>query len=83
MSISRMTSRMTTGVIALFFLSFYLPVTAMAEAGISNTEIVLGISNAQSGPVKLLGSEYLRGFQSYFKKINEEGGEDTVERLSV
>ncbi|WP_022853383.1 ABC transporter substrate-binding protein [Thermodesulfatator atlanticus] len=37
-------------------------------------EILIGASNAQSGPAKFLGKEYSKGFQTYFQYVNENGG---------
>ncbi|OAG26847.1 ABC transporter substrate-binding protein [Thermodesulfatator autotrophicus] len=37
-------------------------------------EVLIGASNAQSGPAKFLGQEYSRGFLAYFNYINQQGG---------
>jgi branched-chain amino acid transport system substrate-binding protein len=43
-----------------------------SEASIS--EIVVGVSNVQSGPSKSLGQNLLRGSVAYFDLINQKGG---------
>ncbi|MBI5663629.1 MAG: ABC transporter substrate-binding protein [Nitrospirae bacterium] len=40
----------------------------------SETEITLGMSNAQTGPASGLGKGMLTGADAYFKDINEKGG---------
>lgn len=42
--------------------------------GVSEEKIVLGMSNALTGPAARLGRELRRGAQVYFDKINEVGG---------
>jgi len=37
-------------------------------------EILIGASNAQSGPAKFRGREYTRGFKVYFDYVNQHGG---------
>ncbi|AEH44966.1 Extracellular ligand-binding receptor [Thermodesulfatator indicus DSM 15286] len=37
-------------------------------------EILIGASNAHSGPAKFLGQEYSKGFLAYFRYINQKGG---------
>jgi branched-chain amino acid transport system substrate-binding protein len=54
------------------------PFTAMADShvvnGISNNSILLGMSNALTGPASVLGSELKKGSQVYFEQINQQGG---------
>ncbi|MCD4650960.1 MAG: ABC transporter substrate-binding protein [Candidatus Cloacimonetes bacterium] len=46
----------------------------IAEDGISNDSILIGISNAQSGPALFLGTELSKGAQAYFNYVNDNGG---------
>ena len=47
---------------------------AAAASGLTDTEIVLGVSSAFSGPSRGLGIELYRGASSYFEHINRSGG---------
>lgn len=61
--------------LSIFTLLFlYNACFTFADPGVSNNEILLGISNAQSGPAQFLGQEYLKGFKAYFNEINATGG---------
>ena len=44
------------------------------SSGVTNTEIVLGVSAAFSGPSRGLGIELYRGASAYFTHINQQGG---------
>jgi ABC-type branched-subunit amino acid transport system substrate-binding protein len=62
-----------------FFVSFLLVFFFFGQAfgtspGVTSSEIILGMSNAQSGPAKALGIEYTKGFKAYFEYINRHGG---------
>jgi branched-chain amino acid transport system substrate-binding protein len=47
---------------------------ALAEDGVTPTEVVVGMSNAQSGPASALGRKLKEGAQVYFDKVNAAGG---------
>ncbi|MHB8092245.1 MAG: ABC transporter substrate-binding protein [Syntrophales bacterium] len=47
---------------------------AGAEFGVSSNEVVLGMSNALSGPAAALGTGVKKGAMVYFNKINASGG---------
>jgi ABC-type branched-subunit amino acid transport system substrate-binding protein len=49
-------------------------VTAAAEPGVSGAEVVLGMSNALSGPASALGTGVKKGAMVYFDKVNAAGG---------
>ena len=49
------------------------PAPQMAP-GVTDTEIVLGMSAAFSGPSRGLGIELYRGATAYFDHVNEQGG---------
>ncbi len=44
------------------------------SSGVTDTEIVLGVSAAFSGPSRGLGIELYRGASAYFTHINQQGG---------
>ena len=45
-----------------------------SSAGVTDSTITLGSSNALSGHASFLGSQYNRGSMAFFKEINESGG---------
>ena len=47
---------------------------AQAETGITANEVLVGMSNAQSGPASALGKNMKAGAQAYFAKVNAAGG---------
>ena len=47
---------------------------AAASSGVTDSEIVLGMSAAFSGPSRGLGIELFRGASAYFEHINRQGG---------
>jgi branched-chain amino acid transport system substrate-binding protein len=47
---------------------------AFAEVGVTGTEVLIGMSNAQTGPASGLGTKLKEGAVAYFKKVNEAGG---------
>lgn len=47
---------------------------ALAEDGISKSEVLLGMANAQSGPAAGLGTGIKAGAQAYFDRVNAAGG---------
>lgn len=49
-------------------------VAPQTAAGITDTEIVLGMSAAFSGPSRGLGIELYRGASAYFAQVNRQGG---------
>ena len=44
------------------------------EHPLTNGEIKIGMSNAQTGRISLLGIEVRHGCEAYFAKVNKEGG---------
>ena len=48
--------------------------SAQTSSGVTDTEIILGVSAAFSGPSRGLGIELYRGASSYFTHINQQGG---------
>lgn len=47
---------------------------ARADPGVTATEIVIGMSNAQSGPASALGRKLREGAAAYFRRLNAAGG---------
>lgn len=50
------------------------PLAAAAEDGVSKDEILIGMSNALTGPSSALGTGMRAGAEAYFKKLNAAGG---------
>ena len=44
------------------------------EQGVTNQEIIIGMSNALTGPAAALGTGVKAGAMTYFQKINNAGG---------
>lgn len=61
------------GLFIVLFVAFTLS-DALAETGVSDGEIVLGMSNALEGPASALGTGLKSGAMVYFDKINAAGG---------
>jgi branched-chain amino acid transport system substrate-binding protein len=57
-----------------FLLLAALPLSALAEDGVSKGEILVGMSNALSGPSSALGTGMKAGAEAFFKKLNAGGG---------
>ncbi len=53
---------------------FLFPHNAGADPGVSDSEVVLGMSNALSGSAAALGTGVKKGAMAYFDKINATGG---------
>lgn len=47
---------------------------ARAETGVTASEILVGMSNAQSGPASALGKKLKEGAAAYINRINDAGG---------
>ena len=61
-------------ILLMLSMSAVLPTNAKADNGITDNEILLGISNAQSGPAEALGKGVSTGLSVYFDKVNKQGG---------
>lgn len=59
-------------IFALLFLAATIPV--YAEDGVTQTEIVIGMSNALSGPAAGLGTLLKAGATAYIDRVNSAGG---------
>jgi branched-chain amino acid transport system substrate-binding protein len=64
----------STRCIALLGLFFAITTSALAETGVTATEIKIGMANAQTGPTAGLGQGLKAGSEAYFKKVNAAGG---------
>ncbi|MBP7652373.1 ABC transporter substrate-binding protein [Candidatus Dependentiae bacterium] len=51
-----------------------IPQIIFAEVGVTDNEILIGSSLVLEGPAKFLGVQTKIGYETYIKKINEEGG---------
>lgn len=58
--------------LGLVFATMWSP--ALAETGVTATEIKIGMANALSGPTAGLGQGIKAGSEAYFRKINATGG---------
>lgn len=47
---------------------------ARAETGVTSSEILVGMSNAQTGPASGLGRKLKEGATAYFNRVNDAGG---------
>ena len=56
------------------FIMMLSTVFLIGKNGVTEKEIVIGISNAQEGPSKYLGTQYSIGANAYFRSVNEGGG---------
>ena len=61
-------------VIITFVLVLGSKIEGKCTPGVTSEKIIIGASNAQSGPAQSLGKEYTRGFKAYFEYINKQGG---------
>ncbi len=57
---------------AIFF--FFISHLSLAEDGVTNDSISIGMSNSLSGPSSALGTGMKQGVEAYFAKINKAGG---------
>lgn len=51
-----------------------VPSGTLTDSGVTDSEIVLGVSTAFKGPSRGLGIELYRGAVSYFAHVNDQGG---------
>ncbi len=69
---------MRRGLFFIFLLVLAAPLAAAGSAwaaqGVSDSEIVLGVTSAFKGNSASLGTELYRGYMAYFAKINAAGG---------
>lgn len=61
-------------VIGFLFTSFLLADLSFGREGVSDDEILLGMSNALTGPTAQLGIKLKQGSEAYFKALNKQGG---------
>ena len=47
---------------------------AFAEDGVTETQIVVGMSTALTGPASFLGTSFRTGAEAYFGVVNGKGG---------
>lgn len=61
-------------ILSICSVAAFATVPALAESGVTDTSILLGTSNAQSGPAAALGTGVSEGIKVYFDKVNAAGG---------
>ncbi|HUI45902.1 MAG TPA: ABC transporter substrate-binding protein [Nitrospirota bacterium] len=61
-------------VVGLFVAAAGASPSRAEEQGVTNKEIVIGMSNALTGPAAALGTGVKAGAMTYFRKINNAGG---------
>jgi ABC-type branched-subunit amino acid transport system substrate-binding protein len=66
--------RRLLGSAALALLAGATPLAALAEAGITDKEIRIGMANALSGPASGLGTNLKAGAEALFARVNAQGG---------
>jgi ABC-type branched-subunit amino acid transport system substrate-binding protein len=52
----------------------WLPNTAGAEVGVSDSEILIGSCSALEGPANFLGTQTVLGAKTYLNHVNDQGG---------
>jgi len=52
----------------------WAPGMARAESGVTNSQIVVGMSTALTGPSSFLGVSFKTGVELALRKVNEDGG---------
>jgi ABC-type branched-subunit amino acid transport system substrate-binding protein len=73
MKAHKMKSKSCLSLLGLFFAATMMS-SALAETGVTATEIKIGMANALSGPTAGLGQGIKAGSEAYFKKVNAAGG---------
>jgi branched-chain amino acid transport system substrate-binding protein len=53
---------------------FFLALAGLAAAAAGANDIIIGVSNVQTGPSRVLGQDLVRGSKSYFDLVNRDGG---------
>ncbi len=61
-------------ILVLLAVMIFSAQVASAEQGVADKEILIGMSNALTGPASALGTGMKTGAQTYFNKINASGG---------
>ena len=70
----RIFARMAYMLVAVFFVMTAASPSRAEERGVTNEEIIIGMSNALTGPAAALGTGVKAGAMAYFQKINNAGG---------
>lgn len=74
MSLKEEGMRRTIIVLAVFFSAFCLPTDVRAEQGVTDKEIVIGMSTVLTGPVSFLGTNFRLGAEAHIRMVNDAGG---------
>jgi len=62
------------GSIGLAVLVCLLSLPAFAENGVTDSQIIVGMSTVLSGPASFLGTSFRAGAEAYLNSVNEKGG---------
>jgi branched-chain amino acid transport system substrate-binding protein len=60
--------------LVIFAIFFSLSVSAMAETGVTDSEVKVGSFMAKTGPVSFIGKPFEKGMVAYFNWVNKNGG---------
>ena len=69
-----MRGRITIPFAFMAVMLFFISIPAHAENGVTDDQILVGMSTALSGPASFLGTSFKTGTETYFNMINEKGG---------
>ena len=58
----------------LIFFSCILSASVYAEPGVSDGQVLVGMSTVLTGPASFLGTSFKTGSEAYLKSVNEAGG---------
>jgi branched-chain amino acid transport system substrate-binding protein len=58
----------------LVFLSCLFSASLYAESGVTNNQVLVGMSTVLTGPASFLGTSFKTGSEAYLKTVNEAGG---------
>lgn len=69
-----MRGRITIPFAFMAVMLFFISIPAYAENGVTDDQILVGMSTALSGPASFLGTSFKTGTETYLNMINEKGG---------
>jgi len=64
----------TVVTIAMLLASLAMAARAMAEPGVTDTEVLIGSCAALDGPANFLGQQTVLGARAYLQTVNDQGG---------
>ncbi|HAS55478.1 MAG TPA: hypothetical protein DCS42_15755 [Nitrospiraceae bacterium] len=66
--------RRTITVLCVLLAAICLPASVRAEQGVTDKEIVIGMSTVLTGPASFLGTNFRLGAEAHIRKVNDAGG---------